>query len=46
MMKNVIVYFSIITESNVLIFEDESTSIQFYKQWHSLKANTMNNTEI
>ena len=33
MMENVIAYFSITTKLKVMIFDDESISIQFYGQW-------------
>ena len=46
MVENVIAYFSITTKPKVTIFDDKSTSIQFYGQWHSPRANTMNTLEV
>ena len=42
-MENVIAYFPITTKPKVKIFDDKSTSIQFYGQWRSPWVNTMNN---
>ena len=46
MMKNVIVYFSIITKPKVAIFEEESIIIRFVEQWTPHLAHTTNHVEI
>ena len=46
MMKHIIAYFSITTIPKVSNFDDESTGIQFYGQWHSSRANKMDNIEM
>ena len=46
MVENVINSRSITTKPNQIIFDDKSTSIQFYGQWHSPRANTMNTLEV
>ena len=43
MVENVINSRSITTILNQTIFDDKSTSIQFYGKWRSPWANTMNN---
>jgi len=46
MVENVIAYFSITTKPKVTIFDDKSTSIQFYGQWRSPRTNIMNTLEV
>ena len=46
MMENVIAYFSITTKPKVTIFDDKSTSIQFYGQAWSQRSHTINTMDI